>query len=98
MRYWGILAAKLMAAAAVLYVIWSGLRASYTPPYEVTLWNHSPFLHDLNWTTMVFLFWLFTYGLLKVPELQFTGKEPNDWKPNEDMWKELTSIDKGSHE
>ncbi len=147
MRYWGILAAQLMAAAAVLYVIWLGLRASYTPPYEVTLWNHSPFLHDLNWTTMVFLFWLFAYGLLflivwdqryrcrtcgrrlrmpvqtgryaqqllhgrpkleyicvyghgtlKVPELQFTGKEPNDWKPNEDMWKELTSIDKGSHE
>jgi hypothetical protein len=38
------------------------------------------------------------HGTLKVPELQFGGKEPNDWQPNEDMWKELTSIEKSSKE
>ena len=147
MRYWGILAAKLAVAAAGLYAIWIGLKASYTPPYEIARWNHSPFTHDLNWTTMVFLFNLLVYGVLflivwdqryrcrtcgrrlrmpvqtgryaqmllhgrpkleyictyghgtlKVPELQFSGKEANDWQPNEDMWKELTSIEKSSKE
>lgn len=147
MRYWGILAAKLAVAAAGLYAIWSGLKASYTPPYEIARWNHSPFTHDLNWTTMVFLFNLLAYGVLfliiwdqryrcrtcgrrlrmpvqtgryaqmllhgrpkleyictyghgtlKVPELQFSGKEPNDWQPNDDMWTELTSIDKSAKE
>ena len=38
------------------------------------------------------------HGTLKVPELQFSGKEANDWQPNEDMWKELTSIEKSSKE
>ena len=147
MRYWGILVAKVAVAAAGLYAIWIGLKASYTPPYEIARWNHSPFTHDLNWTTMVFLFNLLVYGVLflivwdqryrcrtcgrrlrmpvqtgryaqmllhgrpkleyictyghgtlKVPELQFSGKEPNDWQPNEDMWKELTSIEKSSKE
>jgi hypothetical protein len=147
MRYWGILVAKLAVAAAGLYAIWIGLKASYTPPYEIARWNHSPFTHDLNWTTMVFLFNLLAYGVLflivwdqryrcrtcgrrlrmpvqtgryaqmllhgrpkleyictyghgtlKVPELQFSGKEANDWQPNEDMWKELTSIEKSSKE
>ena len=147
MRYWGILVAKVAVAAAGLYAIWIGLKASYTPPYEIARWNHSPFTHDLNWTTMVFLFNLLAYGVLflivwdqryrcrtcgrrlrmpvqtgryaqmllhgrpkleyictyghgtlKVPELQFSGKEANDWQPNEDMWKELTSIEKSSKE
>ena len=29
------------------------------------------------------------HGTLKVPELQFAGKEPNDWDQHQDMWKEL---------
>ena len=147
MRYWGILVAKLVVTAAGLYGIWIGLKASYTPPYEVALWNHSPFLHDLNWTTMVFLYGLlvngvlflifwdqryrcrtcgrrlrmpiqtgryaqmllhgrpkleyictYGHGTLKVPELEFAGKEKSDWEPNDDMWKELTSIDKSPEE
>ena len=50
-------------SGAVRYLV-AACSASYTPPYEVTLWNHSPFLHDLNWTTMVFLFLSSCYGLL----------------------------------
>ena len=46
MRYWGILVAKVAVAAAGLYAIWIGLKASYTPPYEIARWNHSPFTHD----------------------------------------------------
>ena len=35
------------------------------------------------------------HGTLKVPELHsFGGKEPIDWKQNEDMWQELYSFDK----
>ena len=65
MRYWGILVAKLAVAAAVIFTLSGiGLKASYTPPYEIARWNHSPFLHDLNWTTMVFLFNLLVHGVL----------------------------------
>jgi hypothetical protein len=63
-RYWGILAAKLAVAAAVLYAVWLGLHAIYTPPAELVRWNHSPFLHDLTWTGMVFLFFLLVQGVL----------------------------------
>lgn len=33
------------------------------------------------------------HGALKVPELHITGKEPNDWAANQDMWKELELLD-----
>ena len=64
MRYWGILAAKLIVAAAFLYGVWRGMEALYTPPAELAKWNHSPFLHDLRFTMMVFLFNLLVQGVL----------------------------------
>ena len=64
MRYWGILLGKLVVAAGLVCAIWYGLHKSYTPPYEIARWNHSPFLHDLNWTIMMFLLFLFAQGLL----------------------------------
>jgi hypothetical protein len=33
------------------------------------------------------------HGTLKVPEVQFTGKEPFDWAEHQDIWKELELID-----
>jgi hypothetical protein len=33
------------------------------------------------------------HGTLKVPELQISGKEKPDWKPIDDMWKELTGLE-----
>jgi hypothetical protein len=34
------------------------------------------------------------HGTLKVPELQITGREAQDWEAHEDIWKELYSLDK----
>jgi hypothetical protein len=148
MRYWAILAGKFAGAGAVLYAIWMAMHAWYVPPEEITRWGHSPFPHDLTWTTMVFAFnllvqgvifliiwdqrwrcrtcgrrlrmpvshgsygqmllfgrprteYICTYGhgTLNVPELHVSGKEPSDWKANEeDMWKELYALDKGSQD
>jgi hypothetical protein len=38
--------------------------------------------------------WICPYGhgTLKVDELHLDGKEPPDWEPHEDMWKELESL------
>jgi hypothetical protein len=64
MRYWGILVAKLVVLAGFLYAVWQGLYALYTPPEEITRWGHSPFSHDLNWTTVMFFYNLLAQGLL----------------------------------
>jgi hypothetical protein len=64
MRYWWILAAKLVAAAVVLYGVWLGLGAWYVAPEEVKRWGHSPFLHDLGWTTVMFFYNLLVQGVL----------------------------------
>lgn len=147
MRYWGILAAKLVAGALLLYGVWYGLHVFYTPDAYLTRFNHPPFLHDLKFTGMIFLFSLllqgilfaiiwdqryrcrtcgrrlrmpiqtgryaqmllygrpkleyictYGHGTLTVSELQFMGKEPNDWQAHEDIWKELYSFDGRSKE
>jgi hypothetical protein len=64
MRYWGILAAKLVVAFAFFYALWHGLLAAYTPPPHLARWNHSPFLHDLPFTGLVLLFHLLVQGVL----------------------------------
>jgi hypothetical protein len=64
MRYWSILAAKLAAGGILLYAIWLGMNAWYQVPDHIARWGHSPFLHDLKWTTMVFGFHLLAQGVL----------------------------------
>jgi len=64
MRYWAILAGKLAASGILLYLIWAGMHAWYVPPEHVTRWGHSPFLHDLGWTTLVFFYNLLVQGVL----------------------------------
>lgn len=64
MRYWGILAAKFVLAGAVLYGILDIVLFLYTPPEYVTRWGHSPFLHDLRFTTMIFFYNLICQGVL----------------------------------
>ena len=57
MRYWGILAAKLVVAAGLLYGVWRGMEALYTPPAELAaleslaLSPRSP-LHDDGFLTI----------------------------------------------
>lgn len=62
MRYWGILVAKLLVAAAALYALWLAMGCVYTP--RPTVFNHPPFLHDLTYTTLVFFFNLVVQGVL----------------------------------
>ena len=64
MRYWGILLAKFAVAGPLLYAVWYLLHASYTQPEHLTRWGHSPFLHDLPWTTLMFLYNLVCHGVL----------------------------------
>src|SRR5688500_1578057 len=64
MRYWGILVTKLVLGAALLYAGWTGLHAWYTPPEHIVRWGHSPFLHDLKCTSIMFLYNLVAQGLL----------------------------------
>lgn len=33
------------------------------------------------------------HGTLKVPDVQFTGKEPHAWAEHQDIWKELELMD-----
>jgi hypothetical protein len=66
MRYWAILGAKLVSATFLLYAVWAGLSALYTPPEHLARWNHSPFMHDLGWTGMMLLFNLLVQGVLFV--------------------------------
>jgi hypothetical protein len=62
MRYWGILVAKMAAAALVLFGIYSLLAYFYTPPAHILRWKQQAFLHDLGWTTVMFIFNLLVFG------------------------------------
>lgn len=64
MRYWGVLFAKLLVAGVVLYGIWLGMNATYTPPVHLVRHRLPPFPHDLNWTTRLFLYNLLVQGTL----------------------------------
>lgn len=64
MKYWGVLAAKLLAAGAALYGVWFALYWSYPSPEHVTRWGHEMFLHDLPWTTLMFFYNLLCNGVL----------------------------------
>ena len=51
MRYWGILVAKLIAGAGILYAIWQALYHLYPFPAYYLTSKQGPFLHDFPWTT-----------------------------------------------
>ena len=38
---------------------------------------------------------IYGHGTLKVPEVEFTGTNPTDWKRNDDIWTELESLEAG---
>ena len=64
MRYWGILAAKLAGATLLLYAIYRGLEIWYTPPAHIVILRQQAFLHDLKWTTVMFVYNLLVQGTL----------------------------------
>lgn len=64
MRYWGILAAKLAGGCVFLYAVWEGLHSFYPVPEYYLRTRQSLFLHDLPWTTLMFLYNLLCNGVL----------------------------------
>jgi len=56
-------------------------------------------VHTGSWTHVLFgapkteYICLYGHGTLKVDELQITGHQNPDWEPNEDIWKELYSLE-----
>ncbi len=60
MRYWGLLAAKLAAAAGILYLLWGGLRLALPEPH---LYRGAFFGYDLLWTFVSGFVFLAACGL-----------------------------------
>jgi len=64
MKYWAYLAAKFVAAAAVLRLVWS-LIEFLLPEPGIFLYTRLPrFPNDLPWTVAILLFWLFSLALV----------------------------------
>jgi hypothetical protein len=61
MRYWGLLAAKLAAAAGILYSLWSGATLLLPAPH---LYRNQFFGFDLLWTFVAGFFFLAGCGLV----------------------------------
>jgi hypothetical protein len=64
MKYWGVFVGKLIAAALVLYAIWAVLYRFYPFPAYFALHPQEAFLHDLPWTSVMFLYNLLVQGVL----------------------------------
>ncbi len=64
MKYWGILVAKLVAAGGILYAILAAIYRFYPFPEYYVRTGRELFLHDLPWTTLMFVYFLFAEGLL----------------------------------
>jgi hypothetical protein len=56
-------------------------------------------VHTGSWTHVLFggpqteYICLYGHGTLTVDDLQITGRHNPDWEPNEDIWKELYSLE-----
>jgi hypothetical protein len=56
-------------------------------------------IHRGSWTHVLFgppeteYICPYGHGTLVVADLQITGRQPPDWEPHEDMWKELLSLE-----
>jgi hypothetical protein len=64
MKYWGYLVAKLAVAGLLASAILHGIQLSF-PQHATRFQAHpEPFAHDLGYTTVTWLFFLFCAGLL----------------------------------
>jgi hypothetical protein len=64
MRYWGILVGKLVAGAGILFGIWEAAYHLYPLPSYYLTSSQGPFLHDLPWTTLMFVYNLLCNAVL----------------------------------
>jgi hypothetical protein len=64
MKYWGFLAGKVLVAAVLLYAVWIGIYRLYPIPQHYVVNRQAMFLHDLPWTTLIFVYQLLVQGVL----------------------------------
>lgn len=64
MKYWGWFVAKIVVAAALLLVIDQLIHASLPRPKPIFYSRPEPFTHDLAYTAVMMVFFLFCYGVL----------------------------------
>src|SRR5437879_3309050 len=64
MKYWSYFTAKLAAAGLLLWVVRAAIRRSFPRPTNILYAQQDPFAHDLWYTTLMMLFFLFCIGLL----------------------------------
>ena len=64
MKYWAYFVAKLMAAGLLIFVVQSAIRWSF--PQRITIFHTQQrlFAHDLSYTMVMMLFFLFCSGLM----------------------------------
>lgn len=64
MKYWGYFLAKLAAAALVAFVVQSAIRWSFPRRMTIFYSQQELFAHDLSYTLVMMIFFLFCIGLL----------------------------------
>lgn len=64
MKYWGFLAAKLVAGAGVAYAVGWLLHSWYPAPTPFIVKRQDPFAHDLAYTFAMLGYFLFCFALL----------------------------------
>lgn len=63
MKYWGYLAAKLVGAGAIWWLIGSAIHFWF--PRRVPMYGRQgPFAHDLGYTTLMMVYFLITVGMM----------------------------------
>jgi hypothetical protein len=84
----------LFAVGVVRAIIWDQRRRCRTclrrlrMPIQTGSWTHV-----LLGAPRTEYICLYGHGTLKVAGLQITGHQEPDWEPNQDMWKELFSLE-----
>ena len=63
MKYWGFLLLKLVAAGALMFVIWRAIVVSFRGAVA-SGFEQKPFGHDLGFTTVMLLYFLACFGLI----------------------------------
>jgi hypothetical protein len=64
MKYGAYFAAKLIAAAAFLSLVWLAMNRLLPAPQPFLRYRVGRFAQDLPWTTAILVFWLLSLGLL----------------------------------
>jgi len=64
MKYWAYLIAKLAAAGGIMYALRKVVALGMPAPSTSFYYRQDPFAHDLTYTFLMLLYWLFGAGLM----------------------------------